>query len=239
MFTQIRNRFARPAAASVASACTSGDVCSPDKSSLPEFSTEPQGPEQTEEGERRFTLKEARAAVIDYFSDIAAHVDFSNLRDYGDGEFIVKARHFKTVSGMRLLGSGAYSDVYAISPTKVLKIVKTKDKGYARFVALCGEHKDNPYLPKIFYSGRWEGKTVYVLERLSEKVPQGDSHHLKRMFRNAVTDYRDTNNPYITFCDPHLAAISHLLRENSMTNDLHNGNIMFRGNQPVITDPCT
>lgn len=175
-------------------------------------------------------IAKAREAVISYYKNPGKHIDLSNMRDYGDGEYIVKVKTFEKVSGMKKLGSGCYSEVFEIDENRVLKIVNTTDSGYARFVALCKKNRHNPHLPKILYSGQWGGKQIYILERLTEDPYCDDNSY----FRQAI---REAHNPFMTHATPEIAEIARILKDNNMTNDIHNGNVMFRNGVPVVTDP--
>lgn len=191
---------------------------------------------------KKFSYSAVRAAVIDYYTDLKKHIDFDNLIDCGDGDFRVKAKTFDEVSGMRKLGSGMYANVYEMSPTKVLKIIKTQGSGYARFIEVCEQQKGNRYLPVIHYKGVWGGKTVYVLERLEMMKPGLNDYETRREkdhFRRAIEGSRN-DNPFVFVGvkDPELDAIAQILRKSKMTGDLHNDNIMYRGETPVVTDPC-
>lgn len=189
---------------------------------------------------KKFSYSAARAAVIDYYTDPKKYTDFNTLEDCGDGKFYVTAKTFDEVSGMRKLGSGMYADVYEMSPTKVLKVIKSQDSGYARFVEVCEQQKGNRYLPVIHYKGVWGGKTVYVLERLEMMKPGLNAYETRREkdhFRRAIEDTHN-DNPFMGVKDPELDAIAQILRNSRMTGDLHNGNIMYRGETPVVTDPC-
>jgi hypothetical protein len=198
--------------------------------------TDKQEPEK-KATEKRFTMSSARKAFTDYYEDIKKHLDFDNMRDYGGGEFIVTAKPFEAVTGFTKLGSGAYAVVYALSDTKVLKVIRGTDEGYAKFVRACNENKGNPYLPKIIYEGKWAGKQVYVLERLTDEHPNRDeTWTIKDNFASALR--HSGRNPFITFSDENLGTVARILQDQNMTGDLHHGNMMFRGTTPVVTDPC-
>lgn len=180
----------------------------------------------------------ARDAVIGYYSNPGKHIDLANMREYsrhgrnGNPEYIVEIKSFEDVSGFKKLGSGCYSDVYALDDTRVLKIVKKKDSGYARFVEICKKNRNNPHLPRILYSGMWAGKQIYVLERLrNDQYSKANDN-----FRSALSL---GNNPYITYGNKDIAELARLLKDNNLTNDLHSGNVMFRGDVPIVTDPCS
>lgn len=203
-------------------------------------------------------LSAIRKTVIEYltnpqkFADMSAPAKMGKMwrdNDNGESEQVATitfyCRSFEEVTGLKKLGSGHYSDVYALDETRVLKIVKQGDSGYRRFVNTIRGVK-NIFLPKIYYSGEWAGKQVYILERLSN-VPGADkengldydSRDLKDSFRAALRSVgRGGSNPFMV-ASPELVAVAKIMSEGNFDNDLHGDNIMFRGDTPVITDPCS
>jgi hypothetical protein len=188
---------------------------------------------------KKNTLSSIRAAVIDYYKNPAKYMDMSTLRPHYDGSYIVDGKSFAEVSGLEKLGNGAYADVYAIDDARALKIVKKKDTGYARFVQICLNNPSNPHLPKIYYQGEWGGKQVYVMERLKmeadrDKCNSWGESGIKSDFRAAIN--YGSANPFFAHANEHIAMLAKLAKEHNW-NDMHDGNIMFRGNTPVVTDP--
>jgi hypothetical protein len=184
--------------------------------------------------------------VIDYFTNPAKYLDFDTLDynyalDDGRAMYNVQGKSFEQATGIKKLGSGAYSDVYEIDENRVLKIVKRSDKAYEKFADLCREHKNNPHLPKILYRGVWGGKTVYILERLSDSCENdGETEYggsqLKDNLRDAIrSGGRNSKNPFFSYATPHIAQLAEIVSQGG--TDLHDGNIMFRGNVIVVTDP--
>jgi hypothetical protein len=180
------------------------------------------------------SLTDVKHKVCDYYGNMGKYVDMSNAEQYRGDRWIVSMRSFEEVTGLRKIGSGHFSNVYHVNDTTVLKIVKKEDTGYARFVALCKKHSDNPYLPRIKYSGVWGGKTVYLLERLRE-AGYAESN-LTQEFINVVNQRHIPR--FYTITDANLLAVRDLLQGERMVTDLHSQNVMYRGDQPVITDPC-
>jgi hypothetical protein len=206
-------------------------------------------------GKRR-TLSAVRARLVEYYENPRKYMDEKNFTvEYGEIRFPIKP--VEEVIGLKKLGSGCYSDVYEINATTVLKVVKHEDSGYARFVKMCQEMKGNRYLPRILYSGKWGQKTVYVLERLNEYKNRDDRddysdrqpgviwvdyyEHARRnkmneQFRKALKS-RDADNPFMGIIDPELRAVAKALRDRDLLGDLHGGNVMWRGETLVVTDP--
>ena len=181
-------------------------------------------------------LCEIRAKLIEYeTADFKSLIDLDNLEPYGRDSFIVRKKPFEAFAGIERLGEGCYSNVYALDDKRALKVVKGRDDGYARFIDRIKSHPHNIHLPKVYYSGVWGDKTVYVIERLTN----GDED-VKRMFISLVEQgaggKANTPNPYITVA-PSIFEVAQILSD--LCNDLHSGNVMFRGDCPVVTDPTS
>lgn len=241
---------------------------------------------QSDDFSKGSALVQLRNRVIAFYENPAQFIDMSTLTHEGDGHFSVQGKSFKEILGLDFLGNGAYADVYALSETKVLKVIKHEDSGYARFVDLCKKYPNNPHLPKVFYAGRWGQKTVYILERLTMKMasdvadqefvpvptPPGvarrdtwgdriDSHYqnesrrrrdfdrnrgnpgkksreMKYQLRTLLRDGDRRFGPFVAYATPEIEELVKIFREHNLAQDLHSGNIMFRGETFVVTDPC-
>jgi len=179
-------------------------------------------------------LCDIRAKLIEYeTADFKSLIDLDNLEPYGREGFIVRKKSFEAFAGIEKLGYGCYSNVYALDDKRALKIVKGTDEGYARFVEIVRANPGNIHLPKVYYSGVWAGKTVYVIERLQEGPDA-----VNRVFRDLVKRGSDgvglDGNPFISVASS-ILEVAKLLE--GRCNDLHSGNVMFRGDCPVVTDP--
>ena len=190
-------------------------------------------------------LAALRKTVTDFYKSPEKFLDFSTIRARGGGDYIVSGRSFEDVTGLTRLGSGAYSEVFQIDETRVLKIVKSEDSGYARFVRMVQNNPRNPHFPKIYYQGTWGGKTVYILEKLEDysaaDIRDRYYDNVNEYFRDAIRSGGSTN-PFYKLATPALTEAATLL--SGMINDLHSGNVMFRVNAdgsrtPVVTDPAT
>ena len=189
-------------------------------------------------------LSALRKAFIDWHTNPGKFLDLTSIEPYSDGQVIVKCQSMETVCGIERIGSGAYSIVYAIDDKRVIKVVRGTDSGYARFIDAVRRNRNNPHLPKVYYSGVWAGKTIYILERLTERpeTPMpgryGDCK-ANEYFRAAITQ-RPSENPFIRLASRYLEQVANLLREINTRGglDLHSANVMFRGDVPVVTDPC-
>lgn len=232
-------------------------------------------------------LSKLRRIFVAFYKNPQDFLDMSTLTyQYGQENgtiYEVRGRSFEDVTGLKRLGSGAYADVYAIDENRVLKVIKSEDSGYARFVEqVVRKLPDNPYLPKIFYQGVWADKQVYILERLSETytdveqwcidngwngreirdyrqrkeslkafkaerqdiINQMDEQNTFRSrlnddFRSALRkaiDCEATGNRFFSIADE-IREIGALLDVSNTHSDMHSGNVMFRGDIPVLTDP--
>lgn len=214
------------------------------KGGKPEPKPEPKPkPETVPEG-----LEDLRLAVIDYFENPNKSIDMdSGVREneyYFPGEgyepaMIFKFKSLEKTLGIEKLGRGHYSDVYAIDDKRALKIVKRGDSGYARFVKdVVRKDPSNPYLPKVYYTGEWAGKTVYIIERLSTDPETLNREEVFSEFKAALR-LAKSSAKFITISDDDLRRAGQMLLDNNLFSDLHSDNLMFRGDVPVITDPAS
>jgi hypothetical protein len=190
------------------------------------------------------TIAQLRKKVEDYYLNDKAGFDMATARlhnrgRHGQGDtYIVEKQDFSTFTGLKFLGSGCYAMVYAIDETRVLKIVKTSDSGYARFAAICKNNK-NPHLPKIIAEAVWGGKQIYILERLTAFSESEHSDRGYAFMRALEACAHGGENPYLAPVEGSFAEVMKIMRDNNLANDIHDNNIMMRGDVPVITDPTT
>lgn len=184
-------------------------------------------------------LKKAKKIVTDYTTNPAKYLDLATLQEgsyfHGSSQWLrVKGKLLKTVmaeSGFQLLGSGHYSDVFYLDEERVLKIVRKNDSGYARFVSLL-ETISNPHLPRIYLAEKWGNAQIYVIEALLAQAPSdGMFFH----FRNSLA----LDNPFMSHTTQELLELARFLDKHNLQNDLHSDNVMWRGDIPVVTDPCS
>jgi hypothetical protein len=192
-------------------------------------------------------LSRVRALVKDYYKNRTKYVDFDNMRHYDDNEYIVTVRSFESVTGLCKLGSGHYSDVYDLDHGRCLKIVKSTDSSYASFVRFIkAEGYKYSCFPKIFYSGNWGGKEVYVIEKMANSY---DTESDRRFLADYCRKFfgRDSY-PVSRFVkvpqefEDGLTALKEYFEKSRRTDslgfDIHADNVMLRENgDPVITDP--
>lgn len=192
-------------------------------------------------------FREIRKRMIDYYKNPAQFIDETSIRIYGNcGEFRIKP--LSEVIGADHLGSGAFGDVYRVG-NKALKIIKEEDQSYASFVRFIRTegHKYSCF-PKIFYSGTWGNKTVYIIELMEQT---SDDNEAERQFisdkAREIFRYKKGSKPN-RFCKlpEDFSAGILALREyydkyrekDNLGEDMHRGNVMIKEDgTPVITDP--
>lgn len=192
-------------------------------------------------------LTDIRKAFEDFYQNPAKSIDLSSgvpVEEYyfnAQGEYapamVFRYKTLEEVTGLKKLGRGNYSDVYAIDETRVLKVIKSSDADYARYVALVRASPKNPYFPKVMYSGTWAGKTVYILERLAAEPSTGSHRQIHEMFKMALR-FDPGEISFLTVSDPLIGIAGKLLREHNLLTDFHPANMMYRGDVPVISDPA-
>lgn len=194
-------------------------------------------------------FKEIRKIIINYFANPAAYIDMDSIHiDGEDGNFRIAS--LESVLDVEKLGQGAYGAAYRVGD-KALKIIHSKDNSYAAFIRFIREtgHKYSCF-PKVYYSGTWGKKTVYIIE-LMEKT--SDDNEYERQFianlaRNIMLNWNEkSRRPCRFFSLPSdfyegMEALRKFYQANrldmGLCEDLHNGNVMIRPNgEPVITDP--
>lgn len=142
-----------------------------------------------------------------------------------------------------LIGEGLYSGVFARPEDNYVIKIFQEDPGYEKYLTYMSNNQTNPHVPKI------KGKPVkflkyYKIVRL-EKLDAAERGHkdLIHRIQDYVLDHNNTasyaylNREWISNNYPQLPEILDSIVQNKHMLDLHTGNIMFRGNVPVITDP--
>lgn len=158
-------------------------------------------------------------------------------------------------SGMDLIGDGLYSRVYSSDKHDfVIKVTKGIDKGYWHFinaVRMLGE--GNPYLPRIhkvvaFKENGFDNILCYAtfMEKLKPTKKRtswadaGTSGDMAaKAVRNAVSNAKHCNDWPVRKDKRDLIALLLIARDQYDASwfDFHQGNVMLRGRQLVITDP--
>ena len=145
--------------------------------------------------------------------------------------------------GYKEIGSGAFSTVYGNGDV-VIKVAEGGD-GYDAFLEYALAYQNNPYFPKIYAVERytnvkWNRKsksgseyTVVTMERLDGEAPPGISRSLHTRTSEVKSKQFTSDNPKEKQA---LRVLAELEKEHGWL-DMHSGNVMMRGKQPVIIDP--
>lgn len=119
------------------------------------------------------------------------------------------------------VGKGKYGFVFTKDGYPYIIKVFMKDTAYLKWLNFAKQNQDNPYVPKI------RGKVVkindYFMAVRLEKLSAGG---------DADTIYKDEEDG-----NKYAKQVVDFLESNSRLMDLHNENVMQRGNQLVIIDP--
>lgn len=142
-----------------------------------------------------------------------------------------------------LIGEGAYAGVFAKPDDPYVIKLFQQDPGYEKFLSYVLSNQQNPHVPRI------KGKPVtiekyYKIVRLEKLSKYSTDQHLDTYTRivGYVADY---GKPYANVSNskklekqyPQLIPLLQELSKHKYMLDLNPGNILFRGNVPVITDP--
>lgn len=150
------------------------------------------------------------------------------------------------------IGSGAYAEVFKRPQDNYVIKLFTNDPAYLAYLKFMLSHQNNPHVPKT--KGKlikpFKDYSLYVV-RMEVLIPKswGDADHeeLVAQIDRAINGEEDAQRalgkkyPHIleivTGIDK-LTALDHPGGNRGFMNDVHEGNIMYRGDgTPVITDP--
>lgn len=187
-----------------------------------------------------------REKFVHYHKNPQDYLDLGSMRQWDGNTVLIEKKPIQDVLGLEFLGSGYYSNVYAIDDRRALKVVKGTDNSYASFVKFIKE-QGNAFtcFPKIYYSGKWADKEIYIIERLIDNTDEN------RQDRVLLSDYcrrrAESNNSFISrfvaFPQEFVQGVEALVQyfrssDGELTLDIHADNVMLRHNgDPVITDP--
>lgn len=162
------------------------------------------------------------------------------------------------------VGEGAYVFQHPGEPDTVVKLAKYEDPTYERFIKMCQQNRTNVYLPRVkdvvsedVFTGGDDPKMYLVfmdkLRAIKESEYEKFGLHViavanaslgSEKYGTQGTQY-DLETPDLWAAvskqknDPALAKVAAFIYGESKVAriDLHMGNIMMRGSQPVIVDP--
>jgi len=160
-------------------------------------------------------------------------------------EFISKIK--KAGYEKYLQGEGLFAGVFAKPDSNtVIKLYYKADAGYEKYLQYALQNQGNPHVPRII------GKPVTFLDKYRivrmEKLRPYDINNNQDQDtystlislinqRSLYSGYTPSNMKKLTKTYPELETVVDFLAQNHSQLDLHSGNIMFRSNIPVITDP--
>lgn len=170
-------------------------------------------------------------------------------------EYIKKTYNSKA----KYLGQGCFSEVYQhpTNPDRVLKFVKG-DKAYINYARFAMKNPQNPYLPKVFSIKKPDFFSsfdyIVELEKLKACTAKKDRQVTWKLQKFGGFDLQE--KPYrsiswistsswkklakLSPCSDFKQAMNYIMNRAGhlgVADDIHRGNIMFRQNQLVFTDP--
>jgi len=136
--------------------------------------------------------------------------------------------------GFNNSGTGKYGTVFINSSYPYAIKIFMRDTAYMRWLRFCMNNQQNPYVPKI--RGKVSKLTsIFYAVRIEKLKPIRGMHDSVDQFATIISRWEDDNS-YRTN-DENINSILDLFNKNSNIFDLHNENIMMRGDQVVIIDP--
>ena len=184
-----------------------------------------------------------REKFIHYMENPNQYFDLDSAWHYDEDIYKITKKPLSTVLGLKTLGRGHFSAVFDLGDDRVLKINHEgkHDAGYHAFAEYAMVNP-SPHLPKIYHIDTWAGHHVYVIEKLEEPT-QFDRQLMLQLSRTE----HDPSRPMSKFLKPDVVGpefplLVQRLRDQcsgswSMRWDLHDENMMMRGDTIVITDP--
>ncbi len=147
--------------------------------------------------------------------------------------------------GFTLLGSpGVSGTVFAKEGYPYVLKVFGFDEGYKVWFNFCKKNQSNPYVPKIKGGLLKLANNVFGvrLEPLEYKSDAIQSTLWKELRGIIMSDMTSIDPGYYDYWvdDPQLFEVIEAIKQmkaNGRTLDIHEGNIMWRGDHPVIIDP--
>lgn len=156
-------------------------------------------------------------------------------------------REFLKKHGWENIGTGTNGVVFAHKkhPNIVLKVFNATDHCYVKFLKLISNHQSNPHFPKI------KGKLLKINDRLYavrlEKLQFKTQHtREKDLLINWVPDLEDSPTYFKSLIeqgyseslvDAMKILANFILHNGICAYDMHEENIMYRGDELVIIDP--
>jgi hypothetical protein len=149
--------------------------------------------------------------------------------------------------GAKRLAGGAYASVFKKPKAKTVIKVARGDRAYTAYVKAILNHQDNPFFPKITKATEYRtGRERYLVVELEKLKPgRGYLWDICSTIRSACQEpfeagVQQLTTRFNTKEKHHLEVMHKVLNKlwDKYCIDMHNGNIMFRGKQVVVTDPA-
>lgn len=164
-----------------------------------------------------------------------------NTTDASELEDNLEAGGFKKY----VVGTGLYSSVLSRPDLNYVVKIFEYDRGYITYLKYMEKYKDNPHVPKMRGKLINIGKNFKVV-RLEKLEPYRNTPEHRKIIEaiddyinaymihgNKAIRYTATKFPYPEM----VPLLNDILQHTGL--DMHDGNIMFRGPVPVITDPLS
>lgn len=177
----------------------------------------------------KLTLAEKAAAIV-------AAVDTNEGMD--------EAYEALYTAGFEVLGNGVYGVVIQ-DGDKVLKFFTACDEGYLAFLDICMAYP-SPYLPEVYWlKDMGNGIFAVSLEYLDSYdnfIESNETNRTYKIIKHSVNRHRISPEADEELQETLRIMFEHRQGLTSVANaylcvDIHDGNVMMRGEQMVITDP--
>lgn len=141
--------------------------------------------------------------------------------------------------GWLYLDEGKYSVVlqHPDFPYMVRKVTNTKTDPYIHFIKWTVENPD-PHLPKVLQIFDEDEYFAVDIERLEPMDETCESEiEILKYLDLSLSGYQTQRNKFVPASIEHVATKMYQKFKNQFVTDIHEGNIMYREEVPVITDP--
>lgn len=152
--------------------------------------------------------------------------------DTRDSSWMYSLNDIMSAYGFEKLGAGKYASVFGNRIYPYVIKVFMKDSAYIRWISFCLKNKNNLYCPKI------KGKVVKLTDMVyAIRLEKLNPTTLSGQFAQDYRAWQKDQNHVSTDKDIQDILDFFGQRDNKKLLDLHDENVMARGNQLVIIDP--